>query len=213
MGNSQLNNVVNGFIKIVEELKNEKVIEDKDLKDYTKSNLHSWLQYALIKSAEQKELFAIPEIKLRFTEPIDHRKYGVKTRTRKRHFSKVDIAFYDNSKDLLGVSEIFTMDQAHASLPSRKLAGVGHYWLTPRDSLIHMVQYATPKPKFIILVTILLKKSSYISWKTRIKRIDSELEKCKNYYKVFKPYWKEFKEKIEIENSLLIISEDGIERI
>jgi hypothetical protein len=167
----------------------------------------------MIKSGEQEGLFAIPEIKLRFTKPISPKEYGVTTKKRKRHFSKVDIAFYDNSKNLLGVSEIFTIDEAHGSLPSKKLADKGYYWLTPRDSLIHMIQYISPKPKFIILVTTLLKRASRIPWKTKIKKIDLELEKSMNYYEVFKPYWENFKKKIEIESSLLIINEDGIERV
>jgi len=170
--------------------------------------LHSWLQYALIKSGEEEGLLPIPEVKLKFRKPIDYQQYGIYNKKRKRHFSRVDVAFYDNNKSLLGVSEIFTMDQAHGCLPSKKLD-----WLTPRDSLIHMIQYAGVKPKFIILVTTLLKKSSYVPWKTNIKEIDSELTKHRNYYKVFKPCWMEFKKKIKIENILLIINEDGIEKI
>lgn len=212
MGESLLDSIVNRFVKVVEDFRNKNIIKDEDLKYHTKSNLHSWLQYALIKSGEEEGLFAIPEVKLKFTEPIDPQQYGLYNK-RKRHFSRVDVAFYDNNKNLLGVSEIFTMDEAHGCLPTKKLVRADHYWLTPRDSLMHMIQYALPKPKFIILVTILLKKSPYIPWKTKIKEIDLKLTKHKNYYKVFKPCWREFKEKLNIENSLLIINEDGIERI
>jgi hypothetical protein len=209
MENHPFNNIVDGFIKIVEDFRSKKIIQDKDLRDYTESNLHSWLQCALIKSAQQEGLLAIPETKLPFTEPIDPAKYAVYNKKRKRHFSKVDVAFYDDAKNLHGVSEIFTMDGAHGALPSRKLAN----WLTPRDLLPHLIQHAEPKPKFIILVTTLLKKSSCIPRKTGIEQIDSQLKKCRNYYKVFKPYWIEFKEEIQLENSLLIINEDGIERV
>ncbi len=212
---NQLNNIVNRFTKIVNDFRSKGIIKNEDLQNYTESNLHSWLQYALIKSGVEEGLFAIPEVKLRFSVPIDPLQYGLHNKKRKRHFSKVDVAFYDNNKNLVGISEIFTMDEAHGCLPSKKLAEVGHYWLTPRDSLLHLVEYAIQKPKFIILVTILLKKSTrLIPWKTKIKEIDSKLIEHKNYYEVFKPFWEEITKKIKIENTLLIINEeDEIERI
>jgi hypothetical protein len=207
MENYPFNNIVDRFIKIVEDFRSKKIIEDGDLRDHARGNLHSWLQYALMKSAEQEGLSAIPETKLRFTEPIDPGNYGVYNKKRKRHFSKVDIAFYDDAKNLHGVSEIFTTDEAHGALPSKA------NWVTPRDSLLHLIQYASPRPRFIIIITTLLKKASYIPWPTENEQIDSELKKGKNYYKVFKPYWIKFKEEIQLENSLLIINEDGIERV
>jgi len=208
MENNNLNNIVNRFIKIAEGLRSKKTIKKEDLKNHSESNLHSWLQYALIKSGELEGLFSIPECKLRFSKPLDPSTHGVTNKKRKRNFSRVDIAFFDESKKLVGVSEIFTMDEAHGALPSRKL----RTWLSPRDSLIHLIKYASPKPEFIIIVTILLRNSLCVFWKTKIREIDSQLEKTKDYYNVFKPYWENFKKDIEISNVLLIIHEDGIER-
>ncbi|MFB0563288.1 MAG: hypothetical protein ACETWM_18965 [Candidatus Lokiarchaeia archaeon] len=210
--NSYINNIVDEFIKKIEDFKNRGIIGDGDLRKHTESNIHSWLQYLMIRSGEQSGLLAIPEIKLKFTKPINPIDYGLKNRRKRRHFSRVDIAFYDSGKSLLGCAEIFTMDGAHGSLPSARLAEVGHYWLTPRDSLLHMIQHGLLRPKFIILVVILMKRSPYKIWRTGIKEIDSEIERDKNYYQVYKPYWKEFKNKIGIDNALLIITEDGIEK-
>lgn len=132
---------------------------------------------------------------------------------KQRHFSRVDTVFYDENKKLLGVSEIFTIDGAHGAFSSEELAKKGHYYLTPRDSLKHMINHGVEEPDFIMPVTILLKKAKYIvPWKTGIEEIDSEIKASKNYYEVFKPYWIKLKEEIKIENSLLIVSEDGIER-
>ena len=211
---NMMKNIVNEFIEIINNFRKDGIIKPNDLMKYTESNLHSWLQYALMKAGEKLGLFSIPECKLRFSKPIDPSDYGI-TRKRKRHFSKVDIAFYDKNKKLLGISEVFTIDEAHGALPSAKLAEVGHYWLTPRDSLMHLIQYALPRPKFIVLVSTLLKKAPYIPWKTKIKEIDSKLESSKNYYEVFRPYWVELKKQIVSQNvkvSLLIINEDGVEK-
>ncbi|RLF43391.1 MAG: hypothetical protein DRN18_00150 [Thermoplasmata archaeon] len=210
-----LGSLVDRFIGTVNFLMNEKVISTKDLEEYTESNLHSWLQYALIKAGEKEGLFAVPEVKLRFSKPLDPNWYGL-NRKRKRHLSRVDVGFYrfhDESKrrELVGIAEIFTLDEAHGCLPSKKLIENGHYWLTPRDSLSHAVQYAMDQPKFIILVTVLLKMSPHIPWKTKIEEIDSELMRHRNYYKVFKPCWKKFKESLHLESALLIINEEGIE--
>ena len=211
--NGYFDNILDKFVKNVEDFKTNAIIGNEDLKRHSESNIHSWLQYLMIRSGEQSGSLAIPEIKLRLTKPIYPTDYGLKQEKRRgRHFNKVDIAFFDYRKTLLGLSEIFTMDEAHGALPSRELAKVGHYWLTPRDSLLHLTQHSLLKLNFIILVVILVKRAPYIAWKTGIKEIDSELESSRNYYQIFKPYWKQFKDKIKIGNGLLIISEDGTER-
>ncbi len=226
MKSSKFDNIVSEFIKIVKNFRKNNIISKNDLENYRDSNLHSWLQYALIKSGEKHGLLSIPEVKIIFKKPIDPAKYNLKGKRRKRYFSKVDVAFYDNKKNLVGISEVFTLDSAHGCLPTKKLAENEHYWLTPRDSLLHLFQHAKEKPKFIILVVTLLKRYPHSPpWRTKIEEIDTKLKRQKdnygycNYYEVFKPYWMKFKEKIsreKIKNALIIISEvseNGIEKI
>jgi len=210
--------IVEKFIKVVENFRNSQIITNEDLKNHVRSNLHSWLQYALIQAGSEVGLLAVPEIKVRFSEPIDQKNYGLVNKKRKRHFSRVDVAFFDKNKNLTGISEVFTIDEAHGALTTKELAKVNHYWLTPRDSLIHLIQHSAVKPQFVILVTTLLRKASKIAWKIGIKEIDEKLESNRDYYdyyNAFKKYWVKFKDEIERKNvkvSLLILNENGIEK-
>lgn len=78
MKNSRLfNKIVDGFIELVSDFRKKGIIKKEDLENHTKSNLHSWLQYALIKAGEQEGLFAIPEVKLRFSKSLDPKQYGL----------------------------------------------------------------------------------------------------------------------------------------
>jgi len=212
MADTYLDNIVNRFIEVVKDLRIKQIICDRDLKYHRERDVHSWLQYAMIEAGRKCGLLTVPEIKLRFEIPIDFKDFKL-GRKGKRHFLRADVAFYDDSRELLGVSEIFTMDEAHGALPSTKLAEVEHNWLTPKDSLIHMIRHAKEKPRFIILVVILLKESPRIWWPTGIDKIDSKLRRSRNYYEVFLPNWKEFLGEIEIQNSMVILSEDDIERV
>ncbi len=218
MNNNNLNNIVENFITIIEGLKEKGIIKIEDLQNHTESNLHSWLHYAMIKSGESSRLFSIPECKLRFSEPLDPSRYRLPSNKRKRGFKKVDVAFYDydeskKSKRLVGFGEIHTMDEAHGAIPSEDLARVRHYWLTPRDSMIHTIEHALEQPKFVIIVTVLLKKSPRVFWPTMVREIDERLKTNKNYYEVFKPYWEKFKRDIRIDSALLIINENGVEKV
>lgn len=191
-----MNSIVNKFVEYLKDYRDKNRITDDDLKHHDKSNIHSWLQYLMIKAGEQNELFAPPEIKLQFDEPF------ISNGRRNRNFRKVDVAYYNyDSKSLVGVAEIITMDGVHEIL--------GHPWSTP-DILLHTIKYAKIKPKFIILIVILMKKASHIYWRTKRGEIDSKLKDNKNYYCAFKNYWQEFKRKIKIDNALLIINEDGV---
>jgi hypothetical protein len=192
-----MNSIVDEFVEYLKDYRKENRITDDDLKNHDKSNIHSWLQYLMIKSGEKNGLLTPPEIKLRFDEPFNP------NGERNRNFRKVDVAFYD-SKSLVGVAEIITMDGAHEILGRP-------FWSTP-DILLHTIEHVKPKLEFIILVVILMKKTSRIYWRTNRLEIDSKLEENKNYYCAFKNYWQEFKKKIKIDNALLIINEVGIEK-
>jgi len=190
-----LEKVVNEFTKIIDEFMEKGILSKEDIRDYKKSNLHSWLQYAMIKAGDRLGLLAVPEIKLDFIEPLK-----LVNKKKKRHFKRVDVGFYDNNKRLLGISEIFTIDGAHACLPTSKFIKI----------LIYTIQNSYNKPEFLILVIALPKRSKYIAWKTGISKIDSELRKNKNYYTVFRDCWIKFKDKLKryVNCSLIIISED-----
>ncbi|RLG50456.1 MAG: hypothetical protein DRO00_08660 [Thermoproteota archaeon] len=82
--------------------------------------------------------------------------------------------------------------------------------------MLHLVKYGEEKLEFIILVVTLPKRSSRMLWKTKIKEIDEDLKKDKNYYRVFKSRWIETKKEIERSGSrcpLVIIYEKGVEVI
>lgn len=102
------------------------------------------------------------------------------------------------------------MDESHGALSSKVLAEK-YNWLTPRDSLPHLIEYSENKPGFIIMVVILCKNVERITWKTYIDEIDNTLIQDRNYYSVFKKYWEELRDTISIDNTLAIINEDGIE--
>ena len=62
------------------------------------------------------------------------------------------------------------------------------------------------------MAMVLLKKAPKKYWKIGIKSIDDALAE-RNYYDAFAESWKNLKSRIQIPNSILIISEDGIEEI
>jgi len=214
MVNTDLKKIEKRFISNFNYFVKKGLILNDDLIHHSKSNMHSWIQYLLIKSGEEENIISIPEVKIRFpTEPIVYERFGLKKKTRNRYFSKVDVAFYNHEKTLLGVSEVFTMDESHGARPSKDLVTVHSHWLTPFDSIPHMINYSNQKPNFIIMITILMKKVTRIYWKTKVDKIDTQLVNTKNYYDTFKESWIKFKEKISIDNTLLLISEEGIEKI
>jgi|GEM_PF-2222770 len=210
-----LKQMLEEFVNIVEKWRKVGLIEDRDLSYPEKRCLHSYLQYAMMKAGESVGMFPLHEYKARYDEkyPLDPRNYGLKDKKLKRHFKRVDVAFF-KGRELVGISEIITIDGAHGCFKTETLAKVEHIWLTPRDSLLHLVKYGKERPEFIILVVTLPKKSSRIYWRTKIKEIDDDLLSDKSYYKVFKPYWigtKKELEKAGTKCSLVIIHEDAIE--
>ena len=160
-----------------------------------------------------ENIFSIPEVKIRFNSPIYPQEYGIVRKNKNgRRFCRVDVGFYNNEKELLGVAEVYTMDESHGATPSKDLAEVEHYYLTPYDMIPHMLQYAKNKPKFMLLITILAKNAPRVFWKTKIPYIDEKLKENKNYYDTFKDSWRDLNNKIEVDSSLLLISEEDIER-
>lgn len=206
--------IIDGFNTYYNDFLAKRLISEEDLMEHTKSDTHSWLQYIMMKAGEKVGVLPIPEVKVRFNEPVDLNSYGL-NKKRKRSLSRVDIGFYDSKKTLLGVSEIITMDESHGALKSSELAPE-HNWFTPRDSFPYMVEHSINRLSFMILVVILCKHARRVQWKTGCSEIDEKLKSSKyDYYGTFSPYWKKLGSELigKVDTALLIIDEDRIERI
>lgn len=148
------------------------VIPPEALRDYgimARENLHSWLQYALIRAAERLGLLAAPEVKVLFSEPLNPEKILPGKKGRKRWLKKVDVGFFVLPKRFIGFGECHTLDEFHGCLSTielyeliNKLAGhpvydVKRMWITPRDTVMHMVKHAkaTWKPEVAVLLIML----------------------------------------------------------
>jgi len=135
---------------------NQGLLSDEGLMKYEDYNVHSILQYCLIRI--NTDLCPIPEYKVKLKVPIDKLKIddGFKERkTRYQRFIKVDVAYLKNSQ-IIGFGEIFTPDEIHGVLSSRDLISP---WITPRHKIEHLVKY--DKPKFIIIVNVMSRLPPY----------------------------------------------------
>lgn len=230
MDNSYSIEITEGFIRIANEFKTMGIISPADLNNYgelVEHDLHSWLCYALIRAGDESGLFAVPEVKLRFeNKPIFRKDYELADkgkRTQKRTWKKVDVCFYrKSSRDILGCAEVFTLDEAHACLGTKwRIKQLDDEEATSKlsvevgDVLVHMARHSDPKLHFVILVVNLPKKAIRIPWKIAPK-IDADLRKDFNYYRVLKTCWTRLRDKIGntgVDTSLVILSEDKIERV
>jgi hypothetical protein len=141
---------------------------------------------------------------------MKYSEYGItKRRAKCSNFKRVDVAYYDLYKKLIGIGEVLTMDEAHGAMSSRELK---HNWFTPYDYIPYLIDNAIDKPRFLIMAIVLLKSAPKKYWPIGIKSIDDVLVK-KNYYEAFIGSWKNLKSRIQIPNSILIITEDGIEEL
>jgi len=114
-------------------------LDDAKLWDYEKNNVHSILQYCLLR-IEGLDLIPLPEYKIRFRVPID--KLQIDERFEKRKgkkvwFTRVDVA-YLKDLDVIGVGEVFTPDEIHGVLESRRLSAP---WITPRHRIEYLAKY------------------------------------------------------------------------
>ena len=139
-----------GFLECFYELKSEGVLSDSSLREYWNYNVHSYLQYCLIMGAHHEGFRGTPEHKLRLSKPIDKYHIDPRLRNRKTRYMRtirVDVGFLKGGK-LIGIGEIYTPDEIHGCLPSKKLDGA---WVTPYDKLVHIARYEEDI-KFIILI-------------------------------------------------------------
>ncbi|OYT53077.1 hypothetical protein B6U66_00190 [Candidatus Bathyarchaeota archaeon ex4484_135] len=137
------------------------------LSDYdamVQHSLHGWLQYAFIKAADQLGLIAVPETKIPYDHPLSPSALVPCAAKRCRHSKRVDIGFFRPGGRLLGIGECFTLDEFHGSLSSAELykevskhIAVKRPWITPRDTILHLVKYAKLgfRPDFVLLLITL----------------------------------------------------------
>lgn len=186
-----LETLYNNFISEFNNLKNLNLINEEALTKYHEYNVHSILQYCLIKASLSANFIPIPEYKIKLSQPLD--KYEIDERFKDRakdreksiryqHKITVDVALIKDSR-VKGFCEIYTPDEIHGVLPSRELSGP---WITPRHKLQYLVRYMNFD--FCIVVNLFTalpswpdaKKYSLDEWRKLWKEFVIELSKNVN---------------------------------
>ncbi|GEM_PF-1885407 len=148
-----LENFCQKFISEFNNLKNLNIINERTLTKYSEFNIHSILQYCIIKAGTSLGFISIPEYKINLIKSID--KYEIDERfkgkkIRYQHKIAVDVAFIDHGK-VIGFCEIFTPDEIHGISLSKELSVA---WITPRHKLEHLVRYSKPSLVFGVIVNL-----------------------------------------------------------
>ena len=136
------------------------IITDKHLVRFEKYNLHSILQYCLIKAGEKQGLLPLPEYRLKLVKPID--KKELRLPIKKARFIrtiKVDVAFLHSGK-LVGIGEVVTPGLLHYGISSQELRqlkqsmgrNVSYSEVTTYDKLLHIAK-TQKEVGFIVLVS------------------------------------------------------------
>jgi len=213
-------NIIEAFKKLYEDLRKERRIEDASLSKPAQTNLHSWLEYALVIAAERVGLRGAPEIKLRYSKPLDPKQECGVNKRRRKH-CRVDVAFYKSS-NLVGIAEIHTINDAMGYLSTKEFAKTleeDKFSLSDRDVLMYTIQHSESKPKFVIILVTLPKRASRIPWLTYIEKvapkIANDLRRSRNFYEHLGEGWIKLRDDVEkeVRCSLAIINEDGLEVI
>ncbi len=125
------------------------LLDDDKLAKYDKSNVHSILQYCLLR-VEGLGLLAIPEFKIRLRKPIDKQEIFGEPRGRARYqwTVRVDVA-YLKGLEVVGIGEVITPDEIHG-VPSPKVPRPT--WITPSHKIEHLVRDS--RPKFLIVLNV-----------------------------------------------------------
>ena len=141
-----LNNMVDCFLECLDDLKNRGILSKESLEKYSDYNIHSYLQYCLIKATRNTHLIGVPEYKIRLSEPIDKKNIDPRLKVGKIRYVRTiraDVGFIKEGK-LVGIGEVYTPDEIHGCLPSIKLIGP---WITPYNKLIHMAMHENNKQR------------------------------------------------------------------
>lgn len=145
--------MVDYFLECLDDLKSRGILSKESLEKYSDYNIHSYLQYCLIKATRNTNLIGVPEYKIRLSEPIDKKNIDPRLKLGKIKYIRTiraDVGFIKEGK-LKGIGEVYTPDEIHGCLPSIKLIGP---WITPYNKLIHMAKYENDKNdiEFMVLV-------------------------------------------------------------
>ncbi len=97
-------NIVQNFVKGFNNFVNKGIISSEALDKYWDFNVHSILQYCLIVAAMKSNVVAIPEYRLRFSEPIDKQAIDSRLKSKQQYIRtlRVDVGFLVDSR-LIGV--------------------------------------------------------------------------------------------------------------
>ncbi len=171
-------NLYQSILDNINFVRNNKLLNDEKLENYAKHNVHSILQYCLMRNTSG--LITIPEFKVKLKKPID--KFAVdprfgKKKERYRKHIKVDVGHLENA-EIVGFGEVFTPDEIHGVLDSKDLE---KEWITPRHKIEHLIMHN--RHKFFVVINLMNKIPP---WKGAKKRSRDG----------WKRLWKDFIEKI-----------------
>ena len=138
------------------------LLDDDKLAKYDKSNVHSILQYCLLR-VEGLGLLALPEFKIKLEKPIDrHEVFGEpRGRARYQWTVRVDVA-YLKGLEVVGIGEVITPDEIHG-VPQSEVPGPP--WITPGHKIEHLVR--DRRLEFLIVLNITNKYPPWRNVKTR----------------------------------------------
>ena len=165
--------IIAGLLSCINELKNEGIWSNLSLMKYSDYNIHGFLQYCLIRGAQNANLMGIPEYRIRLSKPIDKSSVDPrfrKGRRRRIRTIRVDVGFLKEGKPI-GVGEVYTPDEIHGCLPSNLLEDP---WIAPCNKLTHIAKHEK-NIEFILLVIGLW---TLPSWKDAKKKTPQEWHKC-----------------------------------
>jgi len=149
------------------------LLDDDKLRKYNEANVHSILQYCLLK-VDELGLLGIPEFKIKPGKPIDkHAIIGVYKGKRYQRTIRVDVAYLKDSK-VVGFGEVVTPDEIHG-VPTPKKPKLS--WIAPSHKIEHLAKVI--KPDFIILLQVTIKHPPWED--ARLYTLDEWEEHWKNF--------------------------------
>lgn len=211
--------------RIIGQLLSSGVIPREALRNYdamVSEDLHSWLQYALMKAADNLGLLAIPEVRVPFYRPLKPDEVLPGRKGRRRWLKRVDIGFFSPAKKFLGFGECHTLDEFHGCLATEELVKLVHelagreiydvekMWISPRDMIIHMVRYAREdrRPEIAVLLVVLPERLG-----KRCARFEDQKVLLKMGSSFFLKRWAEFVEEMrkeKVDAHLVRLGENGV---
>jgi hypothetical protein len=188
------------FYKILEifreefcEAVNYGLIRDKTITSWkiaSEENLHSKIQYVLIKAGEKAGFISIPEVKIK-QEPTN---YGMGNKKQSRY--KTDVAFFSRENRLIGISEIFTIDMLAHILPIEKLKEKYPEidFVTSATKILYLLEHSFVHIDNILFVFVLPRNAINLPSYPDFRKL---VEGSKNLFEKFSPYIEDLKFEIK----------------